>query len=391
MPRVPCKENHDRPGGPGALYVHVPFCVRKCAYCSFYSRPTDPVRIARYVDAVRAELDLRGDVLSRPPASIFVGGGTPTSLDGGRLGELLAPLAALAGPQTEFTVESNPGTVTEQTAAVLAEAGVNRATVGAQSFDDEELHRLGRIHTAADIAPAVERLRAAGIGNVALDLIYGAPGQDLVSWRESVRRALDLRPDHLSCYALSYEPGTPLAADLGAGRVRAADDDLQHRSYYLAVEMALDAGLEHYELSNFARPGRQCRHNLTYWHNRPYLGLGPAAASYVDGIRRTNDPDGDAYAAALADGRQPPHTSEQLAGREAMAEALMLGLRLAEGVDRAKMAEQYGEDPMEAFPHSFARYIAAGALVPEHSRVRIAPEFLFVSDAILADILAEAV
>jgi oxygen-independent coproporphyrinogen-3 oxidase len=227
------------------------------------------------------------------------------------------------------------------------------------------------------------------LDNVGLDLIYGIPGQSLASWRMSLRQALDLEIDHLSCYALSFEPDTPLGRDLADGSVRELGEDQQRAFYETAIEMAAAAGLEHYEISNFARPGRQCRHNLTYWHNQTYLGLGPAAASYTALSRRTNRRDLGAYLAALESGAPPPADAETLPIGGRMAETAMLGLRLIEGLDRRTFAQRFGLDPTEAFARNIDRYVRQQALVVSPTHIRLASWTLFACDTILADIVAE--
>jgi len=387
-----CKGNRRdiSPGQAAALYVHVPFCRSKCRYCDFYSRPADAALAGQYVRAARAELASRADRLRAPLASIYVGGGTPTALGPAELGELLSAAAPFADARTEFTVETNPGTVDPAVAEVLAAAGVNRVAMGAQSFLARELAVLGRTHRPADVGAALARLRAAGLENVGLDLIYGIPGQGLRTWRASLTAALDLGVRHLSCYALSFEPGTPLQADLAAGRVAEMDESLQRACYDAAIDAAARAGLGHYEVSNFAAAGSRCRHNLTYWRNEPYLGIGPAAASFLDGARSTNAADLEGYLEAWRRGQPPPARQERLTGRAAMAEALMLGLRLTEGVERGEFAARYGQDPVAAFPGSLRRYEQMGAVEVTPDRVRIATGAMFVSDAILAEVLAEA-
>ncbi|HAU38628.1 MAG TPA: coproporphyrinogen III oxidase [Phycisphaerales bacterium] len=374
----------------GALYVHVPVCLSKCRYCDFYSIPVSADQARRFVQAVRTELETCNPLLAKPLDSIYVGGGTPTALDGLLLGELLGALKPLADGQTEFTVEANPGTVDERKADVLAGAGVNRASLGAQSFHPDELRRLGRIHTPDQARQAVAVLRRAGVGNLSLDLMYALPGQTLETWIDSLRQALDLQPQHLSCYALSFEPGTPLHEDLAAGKVREMDEDLQRECYDAARRLTAEADLVQYEISNFARAGFACRHNLTYWRNEPYVGVGPAAASYLDGVRRTHAADISAYVEAILAGRPCPADSERLTGRYEMAETLMLALRLTAGVDRAAFAARFGSDPAEAFPRSFARYRSLGAVQLTPARITIAPDFLFVVNEVLADLLAEA-
>jgi oxygen-independent coproporphyrinogen III oxidase len=373
-----------------ALYVHVPFCLRKCRYCDFYSRSYDPLAAEAYVEAARLELRLGEPHLRTPLASVYIGGGTPTALALPLLERLLSAVRPLTDRQTEFTVEANPGTLSAPVAASLAELGVNRVSLGVQSFQAAELRMLGRIHTAQEAADALRVLRSAGIENLGLDLIYGIPGQTLTSWRESLGAAAGLQPEHLSVYGLSFEERTPLHEELQRGQVRAMDEETQRECYFEAIEWFQRSGLEHYEISNFARPGRRSRHNLTYWRNQTYLGIGPAAASYVQGTRRTNAPDLEAYVLALRAGQAAPCIEEQLPLPMVMAETLMLGLRLREGVDRREFAARFGQDPLAAFPASLGRYLDLGAIQTTELHIRIARESLFVSDTVLADIVAEA-
>jgi oxygen-independent coproporphyrinogen-3 oxidase len=230
----------------------------------------------------------------------------------------------------------------------------------------------------------------AGIEHISIDLIYGIPGQTLAVWQASVRRAIDSGAEHLSGYALSFERGTPLWRRLRAGQVQPVDEQLQKDCYHSAIALAAEAGLEHYEISNFARPGWRCRHNLTYWRNEPYLGVGPAAASYVGGVRWRNSPDLGRYLQALQGGRPAPATREHLTGPRAMAETIMLGLRLVDGLDRAAFACRYGQDILAAFPRTISRYAELSALIVTDRSVCLDPAAFFVADTILADFLAEA-
>jgi oxygen-independent coproporphyrinogen-3 oxidase len=384
------KANHYASPAARSLYVHVPLCAAKCRYCDFYSLPADRVDAGALIDALAAELESRGRSLQLPLRTIFVGGGTPTALATEWLDRLLAMLAPLAQGQAEFTVEANPGTLGPQLCTALRSRGVNRLSIGVQSFVDDELATLGRIHNARQARQAVRIARDAGFDDISLDLIYGVPGQSLASWRRSLDEALALEPEHLSTYALSFEKGTELDAMRQAGRVSEVDEGLQEQCYRLAIAAAGQAGLEHYEISNFARPHRRCQHNLVYWHNEPYLGVGPAAASCINGVRSVNRPDLGAYLTAVSRGQAPPRNSEQLTGRDVLGETLMLGLRLIEGVDRQRFADRFGTDPAEAFPETVGRYVAMGALELTETHLRITSPYLFVADTILADILAEA-
>ncbi|MDP6633677.1 MAG: radical SAM family heme chaperone HemW [Phycisphaerae bacterium] len=373
----------------GALYVHIPFCRSKCDYCDFYSLP-DMNELARpCIRAICLELKLHAHNLTVPLNSIFVGGGTPTALEPPLLSQLLSTLAEYGDDRTEFSIEANPCTVTSETAAMLHGAGVNRVNIGAQSFIQAELTALGRIHDPDLIVTAWETLRRAGLQRLGLDLIYAAPGQNPDSWRFSLGKALSLAPDHLSCYALTVESDTEIGRRRDSGEFVEMDESAQADCYQTAVETARAAGLEQYEISNFAAPGRQCRHNLTYWRNEPYLGLGPAAASYISGVRKTNNPDVQAYIQALRIGQPPPCRSEKLTGRAEMGETIMLALRMVEGVDRSAFVARFGVDIPEAFGRTVQRYCRQGALLLDDRQLRIAPEAMVVSNTIMADILAE--
>lgn len=389
--QISCKQNCEVTSSRcRAVYVHVPFCRAKCRYCDFFSISHDALQAGRFIHAARKELRANLSSLQLPLASVFFGGGTPTVLGPDLLAELLATFAPLIDSHTEFSVEANPGTVDAALAGVLVRHGVNRVNLGAQSFDEIELKLLGRIHNRRQITDAVLALRTAGITNLGLDLIYGLPGQTVETWQSSLQQAMDLGIDHLSCYALSYEPGTPLAEDLRDGRISEMPDERQKECYYAAIDAAGRAGLEHYEISNFARPGRQCRHNLTYWHNEPYLGIGPAAAGYIQGRRQTNTADLGAYVSAIENGHSAAQTAETLAGRQLMGETLMLALRLREGVGRADFQARFGADPLDVFPESLGRYRNLGAVIVEQGRIFIAGDYLFVADTILADLIAES-
>lgn len=277
------------------LYVHIPFCIRKCYYCDFNSfRLRGPER-DHFLDLLEQEADrwaARLEAAGGVPVldTLYVGGGTPTTLEAGQLARLFGALRQRfpLAPQAEITVEANPGTLTLEKLAALREAGVNRLSLGAQVFDDGLLRRLGREHDAAAIETSVALAREAGIPSLNLDLIFALPGQDLRGWRATLQRALALEPDHLSCYSLIIEEGTPFYRWHQMGRLPRPDEEEELAMYQAAIEAAEGVVLAQYEISNFARPGHQSRHNLIYWRNQPYLGLGPGAHSWWEGVRRAN-------------------------------------------------------------------------------------------------------
>ncbi len=369
------------------LYVHVPFCAAKCGYCDFNSHVPSPGEPQAWLEALTLELQARRREAPGEIATIFVGGGTPTSLPDPLLARLLALIAGTAPAPDEFTVEANPETLCPDDIAILAAAGVNRVSLGAQSFLPGELAMLGRRHSPDDVVRSVEALRAAGIANLNLDLIFGIPGQTPDSWRESLGRALDLAPEHLACYGLTYEPGTPLAARRDAGLVTPVNEDDEADMYLACVRTLTAAGLEQYEISNFARPGRACRHNLRYWDNRPVIGVGPGAAGYLNGRRWKNVSDVARYVACLKSGRSCEAQSETLSRRARAGETAMLALRKVEGIDADGFAAATGYDPFELFAEPVARYRDAGLLSVDGRRIALTDAGRLVADHVLADFL----
>jgi oxygen-independent coproporphyrinogen-3 oxidase len=370
-----------------ALYVHVPFCRTLCGYCDFYSRVLDPAWVAPFVDAVLRELDSYAAARALRCDTIYVGGGTPTVLPAAELGRLLGGLRRVAAGGTgfEFTVEANPATIDDEIAGVLAAAGVNRVSLGAQSFAAAELRALDRSHRPEQVGQTVAHCRRAGIRQISLDLIFGIPSQTLGSWLRSLRGALLLKPDHLSCYGLTYEPGTPLGERLAAGQVQRVDEDLEADMYEAALDLLPAAGLAHYEISNFARPGGQCRHNLHYWHNEPYLGLGPAAAGFIDEVRYRNVADLPAYAQAVQQGHSAWSEQERLPPARRARETAMLELRLAAGIDRQGFARRFGQDPVVSFAEAIARHAADGLLRVDASSIRLTRAGILLADRVSSD------
>lgn len=383
------------PGKIDSLYVHVPFCVCKCKYCDFYSVTVDNELVERYIEAVERELQLYIGLLSRPLATIYVGGGTPTSLSVPHLRRLLGNLKKFTGPGTEYTIETNPGTLDKDKLGLLRFMNVNRISIGAQSFHDDELKSLGRIHTSRDIVQSVEMVRSAGFDNLNLDLIFALPGQSLQKWRDNLSRAMELAPEHLSCYALSYEHGTEFHTRLTRGELHEIEDEEQLRMYDTAIYTLMNAGFEHYEISNFARPGLRCRHNLVYWFNCPYIGVGPSAASSfiheTFTTRRTNIRNMHRWVSAMIDDNTPPPgETETLNISMSMAETLMLRLRMREGMRLTNFGYRFGMSFEDAFPQSIPRHLADGGLVMNGEKLMIPRERIFVANSVLADIVHEA-
>lgn len=360
---------------PAGVYVHVPFCAIRCSYCDFPTVAGQDARVPVYLDALEREIGTFQPEAEGPVDSVYLGGGTPSRLTPPQVGRVLSAVRARFAvlPGAEVTLEGNPESLGEADLAGFAEAGVTRFSVGVQSLDDAVLRRVGRAHDAAEAEAAVERALATG-HQVNADLIAGLPGEDLARWQETVTRVAGWGTDHVSVYLLETDKDTPLARALASGRVEVADDDLQAEAYRVTVETLEGAGLAGYEISNFARPGRESRHNLKYWTDVPYAAYGLGAHAYGDGRRRANTRDLSSYLAALREGRDPVEWTEPFDRERRLGEALMLGLRLADGVDLAEVEARYGIDPLLRYGEAWERADAAGLVYMKGSRARLTLE-----------------
>lgn len=361
------------------LYVHLPFCRQKCFYCDFPSYAGQEGRMAVYVEALLGELAREGAPLRAawgPPRTVYLGGGTPTALPPALMERLLAELReflAAAPDALEFTCECNPGTVNAAYLSLLRAGGVNRLSLGVQTFDDALLRRIGRIHTAAQARAAVRQARAAGFRNLSLDLMYGLPGQTLAGLEMSVQQALALAPQHISIYGLQVEEGTAFARAQAAGRLALPSDEESEAMYdYMTTALPV-AGYARYEISNFARPGFESRHNLGYWQDVPYLGVGAAAHSYLDGQRYENPRGIEEYLAALRESGRARREEEPLTRATSMEEFAFLALRTARGIDRARFAARFGCELASVYADAIARMRARGFLEEDAQGVRLTP------------------
>jgi oxygen-independent coproporphyrinogen-3 oxidase len=373
---------------PAALYVHVPYCHTKCGYCDFYSLPLAHQSTSRMAASLVAELTARLASCPHPVQTIFCGGGTPTVLPIDDLAALLAPLAeVVARPEViEFTVEANPGTIDREKAELLRQSGVTRMSLGAQSFDPEELRALERIHRPGDVERSVAVLREAGFDDLNLDLIFGIPGQTAASWARSLEQALALEPQHIAAYGLTYEPGTPLEAQRDRGAVRPCDEGLEAELYVQLLDTLSAAGYEAYEISNFAQPGRTCRHNLLYWRNRPYIGVGPSAVGCWGRRRYRNVPDVAAYVAAVEAGRPAVSEEETLDDAAVALEMLLMQLRTAEGLEWADFQTRVGEAAAAALEDPVTRLTAAGLLASSDTHVALTRAGRLVANRVLTEL-----
>jgi len=359
------------PGAVG-LYIHVPFCLARCAYCDFNSYAGQEDLFDVYVRALVREMEAAAPTRA---GSVYVGGGTPTVLPVTLLAEILGAARrrfALEG-DVEVSIEANPGTVDTAVLGMLRELGVNRLSLGVQSLDEDELRLLGRIHSAKEAIGAYRAARQAGLENVNLDLIYGLPGQSLAAWQASLSRALDMEPEHLSLYALSLEEGTPLAARVLRGELPVPDPDLAAEMYEWAEAACDAAGYAHYEISNWAREPRfRCRHNLATWRNEPYLGFGAGAHSWAGGRRWWNVARPAEYVARVMAGESPVDGVEEIPPALERAETTILGLRLLEeGLRLERFRERFGSGVRRHYAAELDELTALGLVELDDERLRL--------------------
>ena len=363
--------------GPLGLYLHVPYCAEKCPYCTFFLT-TNLSTVARFLGALEREVELWAAALpegERRADTAFFGGGTPSLLDGGQIGRLLDKLRdrlQLSG-DAEVTLETNPETVTPAAAEAWLGAGVTRFSLGVQSLRAAELRLLGRTHSAAEAETAARTLRAAGARDLSLDLIAGLPGQTPARWAETLDRTLAWEADHLSVYLLELDKPTPLGHAIRRGELPAPDPAAQADIYAHARERLTAHGYRQYEISNFARPGRESLHNAKYWTGAPYLGLGPAAHGYRAGERLANPPRFHGYLRALESGTLPVVVQEPFVPERRLEEALFLGLRRVEGVDLEALARRYGIPVRDRYREALASLVADGLCRQQQTRLTLTP------------------
>ncbi|MBI2867669.1 MAG: radical SAM family heme chaperone HemW [Chloroflexi bacterium] len=389
---------------PLALYIHVPFCATRCSYCDFNTYTGLGSLMPGYVDALCTEVQGWGTALGRAEVStIFFGGGTPSQLTVEQVGRILDACRASFCVQgrVEVTLEANPDDVTPSYAAGLLDVGVNRLSMGVQSFNDALLRLVGRRHTAHEAKTAYKAARRAGFASINLDFIYALPGQPMDDWRSTIEQAVDLSPEHLSLYALTLEEETPLWRAALRGRIRESDPDLAADMYELAQDMMGEAGYRHYEVSNWSRPGHECRHNLVYWRNGPYLGFGPGAHGCYGGFRYSITRSPKEYVRWLA-GRgaaspapvagfdeaamrvlSPIDECRPLSFADEASETIILGLRLAqEGVVVRALEQRFGSEAMLPFERALSELTALGLVERTPERLRLTRRGLLLSNEV---------
>ncbi len=377
---------------PIGLYLHIPYCLHKCGYCDFNSHNINEAEMEAYVQALLREIEQAAKgVRKRRVATIFFGGGTPTTLPFTDLARILNACHRhfQVDPQAEITCEANPATIPQTDLAQLREAGFNRLSIGVQSFDPDELKRLERVHSVDEVYLTVERARQAGFDNLSLDLMFALPGQTVERWQDNLQKAIDLQPDHISAYNLTIEPDTAFYKQQTQGRLQMPPDDFQRELFEITLETLTTAGYEHYEISNYAQPGRQCRHNLNYWVNGEYIGLGAGASSTFKGERYKNENLPARYIARINETQTAVESRETPDRRQRMGEAVMLGLRLKAGLSLFQFKNQFGISFHEAFGEIVERLEKMELLEISRDRASLTLEGLFLADSVIVEFITE--
>ena len=376
-----------------SIYIHIPFCVKKCAYCDFASFAGCMERMGAYVDAVCREIRAQAAFYGRRKVrTVFFGGGTPSLMPGEQAARIMDALREgfYIEETAEISMECNPGTVTAEKLAAYRAAGINRLSIGVQSLDDALLGAIGRIHTKAQAADAVRMAHEAGFDNVSLDLMLGLPGQSAEKWEETLREAIALGVEHLSCYSLILEEGTPLEAAVRAGTCAPLpDEDAMIAMDEITANLTKDAGFARYEVSNWAKPGRQCRHNIVYWDCESYLGVGLAAHGDMDGVRFEHTADMEEYLETCGNIASLNRPEGNNTREDRMFERAMMGLRKIGGMDAARFARDFGMPPEAVWKRTIPEMTRAGLLMREGDFLRLTPRGMDVMNGVLERMMEE--
>lgn len=372
------------------LYIHIPFCKRKCLYCDFPSFAGKEAMQERYTASLMAEIDSRArECDGREFCSVFFGGGTPTALPMPLLERLAERVFASfhIAEDAEITTEANPGTLSRETARALRGMGFNRLSIGVQAWQDRLLKRLGRIHTIEEFLENYHIVREEGFRNVNLDLMFALPGQTLAEWRETLKQATALEPEHISAYSLILEEGTPFYREWEEGRLTTVSEELDREMYHFAVDFLREKGYAQYEISNFAKSGRQSRHNRIYWQAEEYLGLGLGAHSFWNGERFHNPYGLEEYIHAKGIPERLDQDRELISEQDALAEFMFLGLRLTEGVAFAAFRERFGREMKEVYGSQIDKLTQQGLLEEDKTGIRLTRRGIDVSNAVFREFL----
>lgn len=370
------------------IYIHIPFCKTRCAYCDFYSTTHEELK-QQYINAVYNELVQRKEYLKGENIdTIYIGGGTPSQLCVNQLNALFATIKAhyRTSHTTEITLEVNPDDLSESYIEELKQTPINRISMGIQTFNDDTLRLLNRRHTAQEAQEAVGNLRKHGFQNISIDLMYGLPNETINQWENDLRQAIALNVEHISAYHLTYEEGTPLFRMLQAGKVSEVNEELSLTLFNMLIDALTKAGYQHYEISNFCKPDMHSRHNSSYWQGIAYLGCGAAAHSFDGTSRQWNVADIKAYIQGI-EKNEPCYEIEALDTPTRYNEYIMTGLRTSHGICLDEIIQRYGQSLADTCKKSATPHLESGKLISENNRIRLSREGIFVSDAIFCDLM----
>lgn len=369
------------------IYIHIPFCKSRCIYCGFYSTTLLDLR-KKYINAVCREMELRKNYIREPFSTIYLGGGTPSLLDEAELTKLFLYINNVydVDRNAEITMECNPDDITPKFTNMLSRLPINRVSMGAQTFADSRLRLLHRRHNSDEVKHAVKLLREAGIKNISIDLMFGFPDESLSQWKEDISAALALNVEHISAYSLMYEEDTPLWKMLDTGKVKEIDEELSLTMFKELVCQLTDAGYEHYEISNFARPGYRSRHNSSYWHQVPYIGLGAAAHSFALNSRQWNVADLKLYIEEINNGIIPMER-EELDNDTTFNDIITTALRTSDGIDLNALETRLGKRYRNTLISAAGKHLEQGLLEIRHDRLRLTSEGIFISDMVMSDLM----
>ncbi|WP_443982741.1 radical SAM family heme chaperone HemW [Xylanibacter rarus] len=369
------------------IYIHIPFCKSRCIYCGFYSTTLLDLR-KKYINAVCREMELRKNYIREPFSTIYLGGGTPSLLDEAELTKLFLYINNVydVDRNAEITMECNPDDITPEFTNMLSRLPINRVSMGAQTFADSRLRLLHRRHNSDEVKHAVKLLREAGIKNISIDLMFGFPDESLSQWKEDISAALALNVEHISAYSLMYEEDTPLWKMLDTGKVKEIDEELSLTMFKELVCQLTDAGYEHYEISNFARPGYRSRHNSSYWHQVPYIGLGAAAHSFDLNSRQWNVADLKLYIEEINNGIIPMER-EELDNDTTFNDIITTALRTSDGIDLNALETRLGKRYRNTLISAAGKHLEQGLLEIRHDRLRLTAEGIFISDMVMSDLM----
>ena len=371
-----------------SLYIHVPFCATKCYYCAFNTYAFHKEQARHYLEALRTEMELYRHDCHRLK-TVFIGGGTPSILSTESLERLFGHLHAVfeIDASAELTVECNPGTVDRQKLEVMRSGGVNRLSFGVQAMDDATLQEIGRIHTVDEAVQSYDLARGVGFDNINLDLIFALPNQTVDEWRACLNEVIALHPEHISAYNLMIEEGTVFHESWRTGKLQQLSDEIEAKMYHVTIDTLVYHGYQHYEISNFAKLCCAAKHNLVYWNNQSYIGLGPGACGYVDGIRYSNIRGVQDYIDCLKQRKKPISESEQLTGRDERAETIILGLRRLDGIREEDYQRRFGESIEDEFDDVLDKWIGMNLLEWNNGHLRLTRRGLFLANEVFVDFL----